>query len=208
MMKSRFLQMICFFLAHDKNVFAFIKMSVSPSGPIKINQTVSIQCALKDDTVAAFFYTSANVYIPFCGLSGHTSGAECKPSDCAIAYNASCLNDTIFIVQYPVPLSWKGTSVYCRGLLSDERSNEVKLTVQDHGLDPPSSSPVIKASPPGFQYDSGTNITSDNHIIEITAGVVGVVMFVILFTVLVVFVWRDRSIKMKDMSENKSVNKK
>ncbi|XP_061168925.1 synaptogenesis protein syg-2-like [Saccostrea echinata] len=106
-----------------------ITLTVSPSGPVEVNQTVTLQCIFENFPISAAFYSTASID-PFCDLSSVPSGTNCKPTACSTNYIATCPNDRTYSVVYPVPQRWNGKGVYCKGILTgDERSNQVNFSV-------------------------------------------------------------------------------
>ncbi|XP_062605655.1 synaptogenesis protein syg-2-like [Saccostrea cucullata] len=107
---------------------ASIYLTVSPSGPVEVNQNVTIQCNFDNNPLEAAFYSTASNNT-FCNLTSNSSGSNCKASFCSLNYYTTCPNDTTYRVVYPVPRRWNGEGVYCKRLFSDERSNQVNFNV-------------------------------------------------------------------------------
>ncbi|XP_062572124.1 cell adhesion molecule 2-like [Saccostrea cucullata] len=130
---------------------ASITLTVLPSSIVEINQSVTIQYFFSQPELAVFFNSWINPSVAFCSLE--TSGGVCKLGECARNYNTSCPNSTFYSVQYPIPLSWNGESVYCSGLFTgNEKSNNVTLTV----IVPVTS---VTLTPTRMTVDAGKTIT-------------------------------------------------
>ncbi|XP_062603218.1 uncharacterized protein LOC134264988 [Saccostrea cucullata] len=106
---------------------ASITLTVHPSSDVEVNQLVTIQCSFSQAEIVALFHSTLNPSVAFCTLE--QSGGVCKQGDCARQYTTACPNSKTYSVQYPVPLSWNGESVYCRGLFRDERSNNETFNI-------------------------------------------------------------------------------
>ncbi|XP_056009635.1 hemicentin-1-like isoform X2 [Ostrea edulis] len=124
---SRILNLICVLIIQHQHIHGSVTLTVSPSGDVEVNQTVTIQCSFELNPIVAIFYSSRNPTSQFCDLE--PSGGVCKPNTCSRNYVTTCPNDTTYSVQYPVPQSWNGASVYCVGLSGVERSNQVAFSV-------------------------------------------------------------------------------
>ncbi|XP_061188025.1 neuroglian-like [Saccostrea echinata] len=134
---------------HSK-LYASITLAVLPSSIVEVNQSVTIQCTFPQTELAAYFFSTKNSLVAFCSLE--TFEGVCKQGDCARQYNTACPNSTNYRVEYPIPLSWNGESISCRGLFAgNERSNNVTFSV----IVPVTS---VTLTPTQVTIDAGKNI--------------------------------------------------
>ncbi|XP_062572113.1 nephrin-like isoform X1 [Saccostrea cucullata] len=143
-----FLVHFTFFIPSSK---ASITLTVSPSGPVEVNQTVTIRCTFESNPIAALFYTTENPSTSFCDLTKNISANVCI-GDCASKYTTACPTDEIYSMVYPVPRGWNGRGVYCRGLISNERCNQVNFSVTV-------SVTSVTLTPAQITVDAGKQIT-------------------------------------------------
>lgn len=92
-----------------------IKLTVSPSNDVEVNQTVTLTCELDPYPSTPIIVSFENNFTEKLCFLEHSNGTCITTSDtCVTGYNASCHNEALYSLQVDVPWNWNGASIYCR----------------------------------------------------------------------------------------------
>uniref|UniRef100_K1Q702 Uncharacterized protein n=1 Tax=Magallana gigas TaxID=29159 RepID=K1Q702_MAGGI len=153
-----------------------IKLTVSPSNDVEVNQTVTLRCELDPNPKPPITVSFEINYLAKLCLLEHSNG-KCitTPDTCVTGNNASCHNETLYSLQVSVPWNWNGASIYCQSLFSKSELVvfDVKVPVTSVTLTPTPTIALVGQQinitcttsycyPPAYVtwYMSSTDITS------------------------------------------------